>query len=573
MKFANLPPEKRIEHYEWNFQAHLGSGSFAKVYLGKDINTKDYVAIKILDANLMKDEYMKSTLNNEVQILKSMKSLNIVQLFDVFMTKNNIYIMQEFCNGGDLRNYMTKVKKDAIKESEAIKILRDLICGFRILYNHSIVHRDLKPENILRHDEIFKIADFGFARSIDDTKAMMTSMVGTPLYMSPKILQNLSYSMKSDVWSLGTIYYEIICGKTPWPSKTQYELINKILNEPLRFPHNISITDDSKDFIKKCVTNDEKERLSWEDCFKHSIMTEVDLNKFQPRRTTTANVYDNQAIEIIKNLQKVIKEKNISLEKLFAKLDKSGDNMLDVKEFSRLVRAISPNCAEEVTNYLFERWDIDKSGSLSFDEFKKMINEKDYNTYIMYIDPMLEQKAGRVIQRLVDTVKADNISIVDFFLKFDNKKKSALDLDELHSMMMEIDSTITLKEAEYIFDLLDENKDGGISLVEFQAVFKSKTSDNMGLKKEYTKKMSLKADNAITKLKGIVRNNKIDLKMLFEKHLINGNKLLTVNEFANLITKIDAYLSKDEILEVFNDFDIDGNGTIDVTEFQTVMIK
>ena len=70
MKYANLPPEKRIEHYEWNFQAHLGSGSFAKVYLGRDINSKELIAIKILDANLMKDDYMKNTLNNEVHILK-----------------------------------------------------------------------------------------------------------------------------------------------------------------------------------------------------------------------------------------------------------------------------------------------------------------------------------------------------------------------------------------------------------------------------------------------------------------------------------------------------------------------
>ena len=249
----DLEPEKRVENYEWSFKEHLGSGSFAKVYRGRDRNTNEDVAIKIMDSKLMNDEYMKSTLQNEVKILKSLTSNNIVRLLDVYMTKNNVYIMQEFCKDGDLRQFMKKRKDKPISEEEANGILRDIITGMRALAEKKIVHRDLKPENIMINNMVFKIGDFGFARAIDDPSAMLTSIVGTPLYMSPQILQNLNYTSKGDVWSLGIIYYEILFGRTPWPARTQFELINKTMNDPLRYPHTFTVSEASKDFIKKCL--------------------------------------------------------------------------------------------------------------------------------------------------------------------------------------------------------------------------------------------------------------------------------------------------------------------------------
>ena len=152
-----LEPEKRVEHYEWSFKEHLGSGSFAKVYKGRDRNTNEIVAIKIMDSSLMNDDYMKSTLQNEVKILKSLTSPNIVRLLDVYMTKNNVYIMQEFCKDGDLRHFMKERKGKAISEEEANLILRNIIIGMRALAAKKIVHRDLKPENIMINDMVFKI--------------------------------------------------------------------------------------------------------------------------------------------------------------------------------------------------------------------------------------------------------------------------------------------------------------------------------------------------------------------------------------------------------------------------------
>lgn len=120
----------------------------------------------------------------------------------------------EYCEQ-DLAKYLKKNKCD---EKTAIYILKQLVLGFRELVNQGIIHRDLKPANILVNSKgEFKLADFGFAKFVDhyDSK-LLYSIVGTPLYMSPQILNKTQYTTKSDIWSLGFIFYEMLTGTYPW---------------------------------------------------------------------------------------------------------------------------------------------------------------------------------------------------------------------------------------------------------------------------------------------------------------------------------------------------------------------
>lgn len=125
--------------------------------------------------------------------------------------------------------------KGKIVESEAKKILCDLLNGFSELVKDNIIHRDLKPENILINDGVFKLCDFGFGKLVEGNfgQQMLQTQVGTPLYMSPQILMNKPYTTKSDVWSLGLIYFEMLFGKTPWLAQTQNGLLKNIKNKPL----------------------------------------------------------------------------------------------------------------------------------------------------------------------------------------------------------------------------------------------------------------------------------------------------------------------------------------------------
>lgn len=116
--------------------------------------------------------------------MKKLKSKNIVQLYDVLETTNNYYIVCEFCNSGDFRKLLKQHKR--IPEDQAKKVLIDVLNGFIELVKNGIIHRDLKPENILISNDVYKLADFGFARTVHNfTREMLESLVGTPLYMSP----------------------------------------------------------------------------------------------------------------------------------------------------------------------------------------------------------------------------------------------------------------------------------------------------------------------------------------------------------------------------------------------------
>lgn len=131
MKHASLPPTKQIGDFGYNHQALLGSGSFGKVYYGQVLKTKSPVAIKVLSNSQISDPYLQAALQKEVAIMKKLSGDNVVRLIDYLKSVNNTYLIQEFCDGGDLRGYLNKKKK--LSEDEAKYVLRHLLNGFKAM--------------------------------------------------------------------------------------------------------------------------------------------------------------------------------------------------------------------------------------------------------------------------------------------------------------------------------------------------------------------------------------------------------------------------------------------------------
>lgn len=169
---------------------------------------------------MLKGEVHKSLLESQIAVLKSLKnSKNIIEVFDIYTTKNNTYIMTEFCEGGDLSKLISS--KRGLPEKEAVQYLKQIVDGYSEISSNRIIHRDLKPANILLKNHKIKIADFGFAMKSSDSKKYSSYNVGSPIYMPPEALNENKYSFKSDVWAIGVIYYELLTGRTPWKAKTE----------------------------------------------------------------------------------------------------------------------------------------------------------------------------------------------------------------------------------------------------------------------------------------------------------------------------------------------------------------
>lgn len=142
------------------------------------------MAIKVIDMKMIKGEVHKNLLASEIEVLKALKnSENIIEVYDIYNTKNNTYIITELCDGGDLSKLIAS--KKSLTEAEAIPLMNQIINGYNQVYAKGIIHRDLKPANIFLRGGQIKIADFGFAMKNSDSKKYSSYNVGSPVYMPP----------------------------------------------------------------------------------------------------------------------------------------------------------------------------------------------------------------------------------------------------------------------------------------------------------------------------------------------------------------------------------------------------
>jgi serine/threonine protein kinase len=125
----------------------LGQGSYANVYKGRIIETNEHVAVKVIDKRLFANSYNVKNIQSEIEIMKKVDHPNIVKLFDVYQTTNNMYIITELCEDGDFYSLLQKRKK--IDEEESKNYLKQIMKGIKYLHMNGIIHRDLKPANIL----------------------------------------------------------------------------------------------------------------------------------------------------------------------------------------------------------------------------------------------------------------------------------------------------------------------------------------------------------------------------------------------------------------------------------------
>jgi len=171
-------------------------------------------------------------------------------------------------------------------EEEACKILKQITHAFVTIADLELlnddgqrvmmIHRDVKPANILFHEGKVKLADFGFAKFIEDADPQSTnSFLGTPIYMGPQLLNREAYGIKCDIWSAGILFYEVLFGARPWTGNSISELYRNIQQKELTFPKQVS--EEVKDLLKQMLKAKEADRPCWKEVFNHPALSKVPL--------------------------------------------------------------------------------------------------------------------------------------------------------------------------------------------------------------------------------------------------------------------------------------------------------
>ncbi|KND03181.1 CAMK/CAMKL/BRSK protein kinase [Spizellomyces punctatus DAOM BR117] len=273
----------------------LGVGSTGRVKLGTHIESAQRVAIKIIPKETLSTTSSSSSqqppaspatstppsasasstppvpsinkkLEREITIMKLIQHPNVLQLYDVYETDKELFLILEHVEGGELFDYL--VKKGRLSEQEALGFFQQIMFGIDFCHRYLICHRDLKPENLLLDKELnVKIADFGMA-SLQVTGKMLETSCGSPHYASPEIIKGIRYDgPAADIWSCGVILYALLTGNLPFDDENIRRLLSKVKSGMYFIPDHVSA--DAKDLIKRMLVVDPSKRITMKDIFRH----------------------------------------------------------------------------------------------------------------------------------------------------------------------------------------------------------------------------------------------------------------------------------------------------------------
>eukprot|EP01047_Picozoa_sp_COSAG01_P030232 COSAG01_NODE_2102_length_8419_cov_42.585216_6_plen_388_part_00 len=260
----------------------LGSGVAGEVHRAVHRHTNAVVAIKTISKRkFLVNERSVQTTRREIDIMKRLSSMDtrhphVVDLYAVIETADNLYIVMELVEGGELFDYV--IDHGPYSEPAGRDLMRKLVSTLGFLHSQGIVHRDLKPENILlskdRSTDI-KITDFGLA-NIMSASSILRSKCGTPVYMAPEMLQNRPYNESVDVWAAGILLYILLSGTLPFYADDPDEFLELVLSSSFSFPDEEwgHMADEVKDLIRKILVPDPKRRLTVRQILAHPWFTQ-----------------------------------------------------------------------------------------------------------------------------------------------------------------------------------------------------------------------------------------------------------------------------------------------------------
>ena len=283
---------------EFRLIRKLGAGGMAEVYLAEQTTLRRQVAVKILRPQFFTDEHYVKRFRHEAAAAGSLSHPNIVQVYLVGEDRGTNYIAQEYVQGRNLKDYITR--KGPLEVKIALRILRQVASALQVASENGIVHRDIKPENILLTNKAeAKVADFGLAQlTFQGERVSLTQTgltLGTPLYMSPEQVNGLPLDSRSDIYSFGIMAWHMLAGRPPFVGETAIAVAVKHLNDkpPALTEFRQDIPPSLRDLIMRMISKKNEDRP---DDFspKTEIFCEIFKVSLRPTLPTHITIYHDE---------------------------------------------------------------------------------------------------------------------------------------------------------------------------------------------------------------------------------------------------------------------------------------
>jgi len=416
-KIKEIEKNKIIDDYI--IKDTIGKGTFSTVKLGEHIKTKQKVAIKILNKDKIKENEDLLRVKREIKILSMMDHPNIIKTYKITESPKNYYIIMEYCNGGELFNYI--VDKEKLEENEASMFFYQLINALDYIHSLGIAHRDLKPENLLLLDNKFiKIIDFGLSNFFSGEKQLETPC-GSPSYAPPEIIKGEKYNgFYIDIWASGIILFAMLCGYLPFDDDEEEEeededenenegnnceednitsksrkdhsidnsddsdnnevLFQKILEGKLEYPSHLS--KDSIDLMKKILVIEPQKRIQIKDIKKHKFYLLGQKNYILRQKSFSKNNHISISHSIDKIMESKIKKKITN---------ESKENSLNYSLPSE-INSINKSDIDE--KYKYYNYKISKIKVKTKEELKNEMEEYEKKLFENYLRKVINIKKG-----------------------------------------------------------------------------------------------------------------------------------------------------------------------------------
>ena len=415
-------------------------------------------AVKLISKAKIKN----NELTNEFEFLKALDHPHIVKLYECYVDENFYYLVEEFCECGDLFVYLRRQK--SFNERKAAIIMYQMLCAINYLHSKGIIHRDIKPENItFTSENNIKLIDFGTCAYFGDEP--LKQELGTIYYLAPEVIKS-KYNEKADLWSAGVILYMLLCGHPPFRGGKEKEIKAKILASKVDFPTREwkHISPLAVKFIKQLLAIDPDERISAKDALENKwlkamiatketeeTILDVDYRLIEKLTKFASSITLQKAILSFVSFNLGKSEEITTINSEFDKIDKNNDGVISRKELIECLKKIYPvQTAYEKLDEVFEEIDFNGDGNINYNEFiavnmkkEEIVSNQGLKMAFDLFD--LDGNGFITCEELKETlpIELEERSWEELMKEIDCNKDNTISFDEFKTMMVKISKLIS----------------------------------------------------------------------------------------------------------------------------------